>query len=271
MEIVISRVLSGWINSIDKLVLAKFITIGEFGSYTRAERFAKMPDANLRTSITTPVLTYLSRKKSNTKFGDYLLIIWVIFLLAGTPCFIFLSNGDMLFSLFMGEQWIEMGWMLQWLGLLGFARVLQGLTVIICIDQTKATQISRYVIGSLFFVLALPLMILLFNGRIYPFVVIISITSIIYWTCIIQHTLIKFFPNNKKAIMGNICLQLIIAMLSVLGANSVYYIINVYACSYALLFSIIVQILIVFILFILFKKNIAIRIYDMIIERRKLK
>jgi len=189
LEIVGSRLLMGWVGSLDKLILAKFGSLSELGGYSRSQQFALMPDGNIRTSLTTPALAYFGRMRSENKLDNYLLLFWVVFLCAGGPCLILIAQGDLLLPIVLGAQWMEMGWMLQWMGLFGLAKVFQGLSVIYFMDNRMVNQTTFYSALSLVLVLMLPASILYFTGSIYYFVAVFSALSAVFWFVVLARAL----------------------------------------------------------------------------------
>ena len=81
LDIVVSRLLAGWVGAADKLIIGKFVPLNELGAYTRSHQLAMMPDGNLRNSITTPALSYLARSEASAK--NYINLTWVVFVVAG--------------------------------------------------------------------------------------------------------------------------------------------------------------------------------------------
>lgn len=195
IEIATSRLLGGWINALDKLILGKYLSISELGGYTRSQQFAFMPDAKIRTSITTPALSYLARQSDHNKIENYLFLLWVVFVLAGTPCLILITYGDLLLPLILGDQWIEFGWILQCMGLYGLGRVFKGYSVVYHIDRKSVKWTNIYLLGSIFGVLLLPVMFIISTGSSFYFIVSITVMSPFYWLSVLVHAFSRDWPT----------------------------------------------------------------------------
>ncbi len=216
VEIFFSRLLSGWANSLDKLVLAKFITLSELGGYTKSQQLSLMPDSLIRTALTTPALSYLARIQSKSKVEDYLLLYGVVFLLAGVPCLVITAYGDIILPLVLGNQWEGVGWMLQWMGLYGLARVLYGLMVVYNIDRATVHRTSLAVIGSIFGVLMLPFILLFTTENLNYFILSTGIMSIIYWFGALLYTTLRDNVCATYRIVKVLLSFIIISLVSVL-------------------------------------------------------
>lgn len=195
IEIVASRLLGGWTNAFDKLALGKFSAVAELGGYTRSQQLALMPDANIRTSITSPALSYLARQKTDDKLENYLFLLWVVFVFAGTPCLILVTYGDLLLPLILGDQWIEFGWILQCMGLYGLGRVFQGYSAIYHIDRKVVKWTNIYLLGSVFGVLLLPITLLIRTESSFYFIVSIAVLSVCYWLLALFHAFFRDWSN----------------------------------------------------------------------------
>ena len=124
IEIMLSpawRLVSGWKGNFRK-VLAEWAIRRIY----EVQQIALMPDANIRNSITTPALSYLARTSNKNHLGNYLFVLWVVFIFSATPCLFLISFGDLFLPIFLGTQWTEFGWMLQCMGLYGLGQVIRG-------------------------------------------------------------------------------------------------------------------------------------------------
>ena len=216
LEIVFSRLLNGWVKSIDKLVLGKFISLSELGGYTRSQQVALISDANIRTAISTPALAYLARGKEGDKLGNYLLLNWLIFLLAGMLCLFLVVYGDILLPLFLGQQWLDTAWMLQWFGLFGLGRVFQNMAVVYHIDRRTVKRSSLYILGSIPCVLVVAISVLLSTTFLNYFVSTISVLSVIYWFAVLLHTMLRDWPCELVTIIKMKLKLVSIAVISIL-------------------------------------------------------
>ncbi len=222
LQIVLSRILSGWVNAVDKLILGKVGLLSELGGYTRCQQLAQMPDGNIRTALTTPALSYLAGKKQETKLDDYLLLNWIVFLLAGSPCLFLMAYGHKILPFLMGAQWVSMGWMLQWAGLYGLARVFQGLMTIYHIDREKVSRTSRYIIGYIIPGVAFPLVVFLGTHSVRNYIIGLSLFSLFYWFAVLSHTMLRDWRMDKgKIIKSNLMLTLVM-LLSIFILSTLY-------------------------------------------------
>ncbi len=257
IEIVFSRMVINWVNAIDKLLLGKFISLGEIGGYSRAQQIALMPNGSIRTAITTPALAYLARRRQGGKLDEYLLLYWIVFLLAGTPCLILAVFGDLIIPLLLGQQWLGMGWILQWLGLMGLGRVFQGLSEIYHIDRRVIKRTNQYTIVSLMGVYLFPVSLLIATKSLYYFVIGISVLSFTYWLGVLTYTMIKDSQNMKFKVVIWAFKLIAVGFISTifllyLKVNYVHLIAaGVVDVGSFLMFGILIQVMLIIILFVL--------------------
>jgi len=216
LEIVFSRLLNAWVRAIDKLMLSKFASLDVVGVYTRSQQLALMPDANIRTSVTTPALAYLAQKKTTASLEDYLTLYWLIFLIAGTPCLVLTVFGDIILPVLLGDQWSDAGWILQWMGLFGLARVFQGMITFYHVDRKIVKRTSYYVLGSIAGVLMLPIILLVTTSSHYLFIPCLSISAILYWLSALLHTMSRDWHSYQVAAM-----LIKLALVSVVSSGSI--------------------------------------------------
>ena len=201
LVIVISRLINGWASSIDKLLLAKFIPLSELGGYTRSQQLALMPDSSIRVSITTPAIAYLARHEDGRKLNSYLSINWIALFFAGTPCMVLVVFGDILLPFLLGKEWAGMGWMLQWLGVVGLAKIFQGIMTILHIDKAMVKRTIYYLLGSIPVTLIIPIFIILSNGSLDNFLACLAILSIAYWYIALWYEFTKEEDENSKIVI----------------------------------------------------------------------
>lgn len=199
LGIVLSRIVIGFAYSVDKLILGKFISLNDFGGYTRAQQIGFMP-VSLRTAVTTPSLAHLARVKSENKIEKYILLYWIVVLLTGIPAMLLMVYGDLLMPLLLGPQWAQHGWLLQWAGLFGFARILHGLVVIYHIDQKAVYRTTLYTLISYLVIILLPMLYLLIGHSFEKYTISLSILASLYWLIILWRIMTKEWENNKKFI-----------------------------------------------------------------------
>ncbi len=217
LEIVFSRLLNSWLKSIDKLVLGKFISLGELGAYTRSQQVSLIPNTRILPSITNPALAYLARIRQQDKLGNYLLLNWLVFLSAGMPCLLLVVYGDILLPLFLGPQWFDVAWMLQWFGLLGLGRVFQGMSVTYHIDQRKVKRSMCYTIGTIPFVLATPIVIIVVTESLRYFVSTLAVMSFVYWFTVLLWTMLRDWHHESLIIIKMYIKMLCIVLISIIA------------------------------------------------------
>jgi O-antigen/teichoic acid export membrane protein len=200
-DIVLARLIDGIVSASDKLILAKMISIGDLGAYTRSQQFAMMPDANIRTPITTALLSYLAGNDSPLK--TYLNMTWLIYAVAGFPCFLLISHGEKLLPLLLGEQWVEYGWMLRWLGIVGLAKVVQGIVVIVNINDKKAKYTIKLMAFSSVPSIFLPFLAFIVSDSFHVFLATMAFLLLIYWSCALIITLWSRYPDESLTLYIN--------------------------------------------------------------------
>lgn len=264
LDIFVTRLLSGWVSACDKLILGKYATLLTIGGYTRSMQLARMPDSNIRTALTTPALAYLARITKRNKTDEYLLLNWTIFLLAGTPCLILLSHGEMLLPIIMGEQWTEMGWMLQMLGLFGFARIIQGMFAIYNIDRRDSRRTSKYILGSILGVYTIPSFVLMEFNSIRGFVISLSYMGLAYWCVCFYFSMIQDSPKRSSCILLLVFKQFFIGIFSTFLISKFDLILPSTEHIIQIIFLISVQIILIFSLFIIVELSTAKKFFRMI-------
>ena len=264
LEIILSRFVGGWVKAIDKLVLAKFVSMDVLGGYTRSQQLALMPDANIRTSITSPALAYLARKKNGPSLDDYIMLNWVVFLFAGTPCLVLIAFGDRILPAFLGNQWVELGWILQWMGLFGLARVFQGMATVYHVDRKVMKRNIAYTLISIVTVLSVPLGLLFGLYSIDHFVRVISILSVTYWFFVLLHTMTRDWSNAHGRIFRVFAKFFAIGVVSVMSALYLRSAVVNAASLSELILGIILQILITLGMFILINSKEVTELWRMV-------
>jgi PST family polysaccharide transporter len=197
IEIVISRLAGDISTAIDKLIFGKYFSFDILGYYMQAFRLAKMPDANLRVSLTTPALAHFARMDQNKHKDGYLMMCSVVLFIAGVPCIILMTIGDWILPWFMGAQWIDAGIYLQFLGLWGLGKVFHGLSVIMHLNEMRMRSWTKTNLLALPLVLVAPLVFAWKGfGPIY-FVTGLSVGYFIFWAVILLVSLFDFTGSAK--------------------------------------------------------------------------
>jgi PST family polysaccharide transporter len=199
-EIVVSRLIGGALLSVDKLMFGKFFNIDSLGNYTRAVQLAQMPDANIRTALSTPALAHLARHDSKTHRGvHYKIFCNIILFIAGLPCLLLIVIGDWVLPWLMGSQWIEAGIYAQILGLSALGKVMQGLSTILYMNEM---QIKAWIgiIGLAFpAILAVPLSLALSGYEAIYYIIALSVGYLVYWMIVLLRTLFIFSGNFESS------------------------------------------------------------------------
>ncbi len=180
-QILLGRILTGMSVSFSNMAVGKALNPTALGFYTRASALAIMPDAGLRTSLTTPALAHLARLKNGAKIEHYIALTWIIFLIAGIPCLLMIVMGDWLMQWLMGQQWRESGEILKWLGLWGLGKLYHGLGVIYHMNQKRMSRWIVMIALSIPLTYIIPLILLFQHRSLSDFAAILAITYTLFW------------------------------------------------------------------------------------------
>lgn len=100
---------------------------------------AIMPDAYLRTSLTTPALAHL-KEGSKAKYDFLLHIILSVVLI---PCAFFVIKGDLFFTLLLGNNWSTYAYLFKYFGWFGFFYVLINITRLLLLNEKKSNALIK--------------------------------------------------------------------------------------------------------------------------------
>lgn len=142
-ELVFSRILTGWLNTLDVLLFSTVYNKQLLGFYTKAKELAAMPDLNIRQAITFTAFSYFSRQEDSDKERNYRLTINVTLLLVAIPCVLIISTGRELMPFVLGEQWQGAGVYFQIMGVWAIGRVMYGIGAVIHQSEKKMWQWMR--------------------------------------------------------------------------------------------------------------------------------
>ena len=192
VEIVISRLIGGLANSVDKLIFGKYFSVDLLGQYTRAFKLSFMPDSNIRMSLSTPALAHLARSARKNYQYNYLIMCNVILLIAGLPCMIFIVLGDWILPWFMGSQWIQAGVYLQILGLWGLGKVFHGISLILHLNEMRTRKWILVNCLGLPMVFTMPLILTWKGFGPFYFIVSLSVGCLVFWGVVLMTSLYIF-------------------------------------------------------------------------------
>lgn len=194
-EIVVSRLVGGLLNSLDKLIFGKFYNINMLGHYTRAVQLVRMPDANIRTALTTPSLAHLARYDRNTQIIGYRLLLNFTMIIAGLPCIIFIVIGDWILPWLMGPQWNEGGIYLRLFGFWGIGKIMHGIITVFFINEFKTRAWIKINSVSIPLIIGVPLFLATLGFNAKSYISVLSIGNFIYWFVV----LIFFFHSISNS------------------------------------------------------------------------
>jgi len=189
-QIMISRIVNGFVHGMDKAIVGKITNLSDFGGYSRAQQLSMLLDTTIRNSITSPSLAYIGREEERDKNDMYLDLLWIVLIAAGIPSMLLAVHGDLLMPLILGSQWIEYGWMLQWMGVYALRRMILGTISIINIDRKFVKRTVQYNLVSAVIIL-IAIGVLLLSSSIAYFIISLSLATLIFWLLATLHILIE--------------------------------------------------------------------------------
>ncbi len=189
VEIVVFRLLSGFIQSLDKLIFGKFYSVQVLGQYERASTLALKPDSSIRTSLSTPALAHMARFKNEKKIDSYRLITNVLFIISCIPCLILIVMGDWIIPWLMGDQWHNAAEYVQILGIWGIGKIIQGIVTIIFLNEIKANKLIKINAIAFPFILTSPLLFAIMKFQPIYFISALSIATFIFWSFVMLYYL----------------------------------------------------------------------------------
>lgn len=163
-EIVLSRIVSGFMVSLDKLAYGRLFGISSLGSFTRAFQLARMPDSNLRMALTGPALAHLARMDGERRKRSYQLAFSITILVTSIPCTVLFLDAKSILEWLMGSQWGSAGAYLRWLSVWAVGKVLHGLCITMFTNEGRIRAWIVLNILSVTVILGMPI-IIVFNHR----------------------------------------------------------------------------------------------------------
>jgi PST family polysaccharide transporter len=179
MKLGLGRLVSGFSNGLDKMMLGSYFDETILGNYDRAFQFSQYPDTAIRTSLTNPILTYIANDENPGE--KYLKIFKVMYLLAGSICVGFFVFGERLITLLLGNGWEVAALLFPILGILALGKVLRGIYLVIEVNEGNGSEILRRSILSTVFVYAVGFTVLYLYRDVYLFSWAFSLSWVTYW------------------------------------------------------------------------------------------
>ena len=181
-RIAFSRLISGLTGTFDKVVMGAMFSSSSLGFYFYSKNLISMPDQILRTSLTNPVLSYISHSEQTDALYQLQIVAVVMSCVVLPPIVILLGFGDIFITILMGPDWAEFGVNVRVMALLGMAMCLKGWLSIVAINSMRMVEWNRLVL------LELGLFVLLLAGLFYlklslqDFIFIVSLFFFVFWT-----------------------------------------------------------------------------------------
>lgn len=181
-RIAFSRIVSGLTGTFDKVVMGVMFSSGSLGFYFYSKNLISMPDQILRTSLTNPVLAYISHSEQTDALYKLQMVAVVMSCIVLPPLAILLGFGDIFITILMGSGWAEYGVNVRVMAMLGMAMCLKGWLSIVFINSMRMVEWNYMVL------LELGLFVLLLTGCFYlklslqDFIFIVSLFFFVFWT-----------------------------------------------------------------------------------------
>lgn len=214
IRIVFARLVSSLAQSLDRFILGKFSTVDFVGQYTRSHELARIPDTQIRNSLTTPALAYLARIKGGAQARHYITLEWGLLCVIGFPCFVLITTGNWLMPWFMGSQWVEAGLLLQWLGLWGLGKFFHGTGELFHMNQQLMARWFWLSIAGIPATLAVPTLLLVVGGDLFAFVRWYSVCYCLYWFVVFFQAMLRAFGWHVSILLSGVKQFCFIALVS---------------------------------------------------------
>lgn len=219
-EIFINRVLNGVFNASDKFIFGKLFGTELLGHYSNSQQIARMADTHIRMPITSAIYSHLERYGDGDKKDFYDKFASIVFLVTSLFTGLLILEGDVLLVYFLGEKWTFATEYIQPLGLFAIGMVFKGIYTIISMSENNMRVQNKRVLGSLallFFLLALTYYL---SFSAYLFIIIFSITFILYWGTFLTKELKRLNAVN------NFIKSITFLLITVLVLSGIKYTIN---------------------------------------------
>jgi len=200
-----SRFLTELSNNGTNLFVGYFYPIKFMAFFSYSKNLALIPETFLRTTISGPMMVYLSKYSGKESFQKFQTIASSLLFVSMMPASLLVLKGDQLLVLLMGTKWAEFGLMFQILGIFGMAQVLKGWLTVVYTNNMHMRDWNKFVFLELFLILLLMGICSSLGLSIFGFIVGISLFEVVFWSIIYATTNFKFITekNNWKQYLLN--------------------------------------------------------------------
>ncbi len=184
-----------WSRNSDNLIVGKVYGVNDLGIYNRAYSLLTLP-LSLITGLMGTVL-YPSLKKLKVEGGDinteYIFVLKIISILVYPIAFIFILFPQQLVLLLWGENWMEVGTLLPYFGLLIFGQSLLSTTgnILVLLSKEKTLMISGWY-GAFFTIAGISI------GAFYSLQAIAQFYSLAFILFVLPFNMIYIFYNALR-------------------------------------------------------------------------
>lgn len=225
--IFINRLINGFGQTLDQLVVAKTFGINALAYYSKSVDLSKYPNSLVCTALDTPFFSAISKNESN-KENIYNAYFFANFISAGFLSISLMISSEFIVNILLGSKWNEAVVYLQILSILAFAKTINNMTTFILTNEKKMRELFRI---NIIVIMSLSISCLLLIVKKLEIPVFLYFYSTLYFTLSFFYFLKKTleFTEDRKIIIlmcKYILLILILPLLGVWAFNSNFYLYN---------------------------------------------
>ena len=197
LGVFIGRILNGFFNSMDKLILGSIISPESLGQYTNPQKYARMTDTFIRMPIGSVIYSYLERYSESTKKKSYQKYAIVLMLLTTMINGLLFLKGDILYLFAFGEKWIEASKFIKYLSLFSMGLIFKGIYTTILMSENKMKKMNIFTSISIFILFINLFIFYIFNLSLMMFVKLFSGSIFVFWAILLCVEFHVFHRTNQ--------------------------------------------------------------------------
>ncbi|TKF64188.1 hypothetical protein FCV58_15035 [Vibrio sp. F13] len=193
VSIVKNRIVFGFQNSVDKIIISKLASLDYAAFYSQSNRFSSLPETTLRPALTSPIFSRIAEDQnkgidSKTKYEAYSSLVVVV---CSIPCSVIIYGGHYLLPLLLGSNWSNSGYIFNMMGVLGYSKVLSGSIIFVWTNERQVNALTKINLLYSFFTLLISIAVLCMYSYEY-FLPALASSSIVLSMVLVIYTLKHF-------------------------------------------------------------------------------
>jgi teichuronic acid exporter len=193
-SIVLSRLIGAIGNMLDRFFVSAYYPVHQAGYYVYSKVVASMPNDIIRTSITSPALSYAAKYEGEESFVRFQFVSLVLIATAFPLAFLILIHGELILTLLMGSAWQEFGKSMQILGIFAIGSLIKGWLAVLYVNNMKVRLWNKLLLlEALIIVSVISVVYLNFlDKELIFFIKSYAFSFVFYWLCIYMYTVSKY-------------------------------------------------------------------------------